>query len=117
MKTKIKLYNMRFHAFHGVLPQERITGADFEVNLEIEADVTDACESDDVRDTVNYAEVYDLIKEEMDVPSDLIEHVAGRIYLKIKDHFTQIKRLEVRVAKHHPPVNGEMEKAEIVVTG
>lgn len=117
MKTKIRLSDMRFHAFHGVLPQERIIGADYEVNLEIEADVADACESDDVRDTINYAEVYDLIKEEMLVPSDLIEHVAGRIFWRIKDNFIQITGLEVRVAKCHPPVNGEMEKAEIVITG
>lgn len=117
MKTKIKLCNMKFHAYHGVLPQERIIGTDFMVNLQIEADLNKATVSDNVADTINYAKVYDIVKEEITVPSDLIEHVAGRIYTRLKEHFIQITDLEVRVAKLNPPMEGEIEKAEIVVRG
>lgn len=108
---------MKFHAYHGVLPQERVIGTDFMVNLQIEADLNKATVSDNVRDTINYAEVYDIVKEEITVPSDLIEHVAGRIYTRLKEHFIQITDLEVRVAKLNPPMEGEIEKAEIVVRG
>lgn len=108
---------MKFHAYHGVLPQERIIGTDFMVNLQIEADLNKATVSDNVADTINYAKVYDIVKEEITVPSDLIEHVAGRIYTRLKEHFIQITDLEVRVAKLNPPMEGEIEKAEIVVRG
>lgn len=116
MKTKLKLHGMRFRAYHGVLPEERQIGTIYEVNMEIVADLSQACDSDDVRDTINYAEVYDLVKKEIMIPSDLIEHVAYRIFTKIKEYFVQILHLEVSVAKYYPPVNGEMEKSEIVIS-
>ncbi len=106
---------MRFHAYHGVLPQEKIIGGDFAVNLLIEVDLTDACNSDDVDDTINYADVYDLVKEEMNIASQLLEHIAGRIYRRIIVEYPKVLSLEVAVAKLNPPINGEMEKAEIVI--
>ncbi|HLW09651.1 MAG TPA: dihydroneopterin aldolase [Fermentimonas sp.] len=116
MKTQINLSKMKFRAFHGVLPHEGVIGGDFEVNLLIEADLSQACESDDVRDTISYADVYDIVKEEMDIPSKLLEHIGARIYNRLLDHYQQITSLEVKVSKFHPPLNGEVEKAEIVIT-
>lgn len=73
------MQDLKFHAFHGVLPQERKTGNDYLVSLRIKYDVTNALTSDDVNDTLNYAEVYQLVSQEMSVPSQLIERVGGRI--------------------------------------
>ena len=87
MKTSIELKNMRCFAYHGVLPQERIIGNEFVVNLRIETDFSTACDSDKVEDTVNYAHLFDLIKAEMQSPSNLWEHVAGRILKKIKENY------------------------------
>lgn len=116
MKTFIELKNMRFYAYHGVLEQERITGNEFLVNLKITTNFSKAIDSDDVNDTLNYAEVFDVVKEEMQQPSDLLEHVAGRIFKKLKTTFSQIEFLEVRLAKLNPPVAGEVEMAEIIVS-
>ncbi|MPM65834.1 Dihydroneopterin aldolase [bioreactor metagenome] len=115
MQASIKLKNMQFYAYHGVLPQEKIAGNNFVVNVEFTADVSKSFETDNVADTINYAAVYDLVKAEMSVPSELIEHVAGRIFSKIKKSFPQINVLEVRVAKLNPPVSGEVEASEIIV--
>ncbi len=116
MNTRINLSKMKFRAFHGVLPHESIVGGDFEVSLLIDADLSEACESDDVRDTISYADVHDIVKDEMLISSKLLEHVAARIFKRLLHHFQQITSLEVRVAKLHPPLNGEVEKAEIVIT-
>ena len=116
MKTKIELSNMRFYAHHGVLPQEKIIGNEFIVNLTLEADISSACVSDDVRDTINYADVFDLVKREMKQPSKILEHVAGRIMERLKEDYPAITTARVSVEKMHPPVNGEMEKAAIVLT-
>ena len=116
MKTRINLCNLKFRSFHGVLPHESVIGGDFEVNIVIDADLTEACESDDVRDTISYADVYDIVKAEMETPSKLLEHVAARVFKRISEQYMQISSLEVRVAKLHPPMNGEVEKAEIVIT-
>ena len=63
----IFLNELRFHAFHGVMPQERKVGAEFLVTVRIGYDLTKAMLSDEVEDTLNYAAVYALIAEEMSV--------------------------------------------------
>lgn len=115
MKSSIQLNNMRFFAYHGVLPQERITGNNFVVNLRMDANLTAACLSDDVADTVNYAEVFTLVETEMAQPSNLLEHVAYRILEAVKSAFPQLTAIEVRLAKTPPPIAGEVESAEIVL--
>ncbi len=116
MKTKIKLEKIGFHAYHGVLPHEKEIGNRFEVSVTLEADISAAFDSDDVNDTINYAEVFDLVKREMEFPSQLIEHVAGRIFRRLKNQYPWLTALEVKVAKLHPPVGGEVERAEVIVS-
>lgn len=74
-ESYIYINDIRLHALHGVLPQEQLTGNDYIVNIRIGYDIKKAFETDDVADTLNYAEVYNIVKEEMGVPSKLIEHV------------------------------------------
>ena len=116
MKTRIELSNLRFYAHHGMLPHETAVGNEFIVNLMLEADLSAACVTDNVDDTINYADVFDLVKTEMQISSKLLEHVAGRIFRKLKEMYPQLSAITVSVAKMHPPVDGEMEKAVIVLT-
>lgn len=115
MKTYIELNKMSFYAYHGVLPEETITGNKFEVNIKLEYNFVESFETDDVRDTLSYADVYEVVNHEMNTPSKLLEHVAGRIFKKLKETFDGIKILELRVSKLNPPVGGEVEKADIII--
>jgi dihydroneopterin aldolase len=112
----ILLEKMSFHAFHGVLPEERIIGANYEVSVKLDFDFAEAARTDDLSHTINYAEIYELIKEEMSVSSDLIEHVTQRILDSIIKNFPQINRLEVCLSKCNPPVTGQLEKATVILT-
>ena len=67
---------MRFHAFHGVLPQERLVGNDYEVTVVMDSDIAAAALSDDVADTINYAEVYEVVRQVMMEPCHLLERVV-----------------------------------------
>ena len=107
---------MRFYAYHGVLTQETKVGNHYVVNIHIDADLTRACESDNMDDTINYAIVYDHVKAEMQKPSKLLEHVAMRIYRSIKAAFPQILNLEVRLAKKSPPIQGDVQSAEVIIS-
>lgn len=115
MKTYINLSDMAFYSYHGVLDQENIIGNNYIVNLSIKVDLSKACSSDDVLDTINYAEVYELVQIEMDKASKLLEHVAMRIYNSIIVAFPQIENLEVRLSKLNPPISGEIRAAEVVI--
>ena len=115
MEHYILLEEMRFFARHGVCEQERQVGNWFEVNLTISADFSRACYSDNISDTINYAEVYQLISEEMQQPSNLLEHVAGRIMDVLQSRFPTITKIELKLSKLHPPIHGEIEKASVLV--
>ena len=105
--------NMRFHAKHGVLMQERKVGADFIVSIQVMADIEKAFTTDRVEDTINYATLYHLVKREMDIPSALLEHVAARIATSIFKEIEKAKEVEVEITKTNPPMGAQCDGAGI----
>ena len=118
MSSKIYLRNVRFHAFHGVLPQEGIVGNDYLVNLVLDYDFSSAMQTEDLQGTLNYAEVYQKVREEMAVPSKLLEHVAGRIAHRLFSDFPEIQKLQLSITKVNPPMGADSDGAgvEVVLT-
>lgn len=118
MSSKIYLRNVRFHAFHGVLPQEGIVGNDYLVNLVVDYDFSSAMKTDNLEGTLNYAEVYQKVREEMAVPSKLLEHVAGRIAHRLFSDFPEIQKLQLSITKVNPPMGADSDGAgvEVVLT-
>ena len=118
MSSKIYLRNVRFHAFHGVLPQEGIVGNDYLVNLVLDYDFSSAMKTDDLQGTLNYAEVYQKVREEMAVSSKLLEHVAGRIAHRLFSDFPEIQKLQLSITKVNPPMGADSDGAgvEVVLT-
>ena len=106
---------MKFYAYHGVLEQERRVGNTFVVDLTLTTPLEKAVQSDQLEDTINYAEVYELTKQEMNIPSQLLEHVAGRICRALRHHFPQIEQIEIRVSKLNPPFGGDVHSASVLL--
>ncbi len=114
LRVSILLKSMRFYAYHGVLPQERCVGGDYEVNVRLEVEKAAAAVwADSLARTVNYADVFRLTEEEMMRPAGLLEHVAGRILNRIFQCWHQVAAAEVCVRKCVPPVEGAMMSAEV----
>lgn len=113
MISKILLENVKIHAFHGVLPEEKIIGTYFIVNLTLYADLWKASATDDLKDTVNYADINDILHEEMKIPSQLLEHVAGRIMDRIEREFPQVSQITIKITKTNPPMQGEMRGVSV----
>lgn len=107
------LDDLRFHAFHGVIPTENIVGGEYSVSLKIGYDFSKAAQSDDINDAINYAVICDLIKREMEQSSMLIENVAWRVQQAIVEAFPQIRTLETTVRKIHPPVPYQMAASAV----
>lgn len=105
--------DMRFHAHHGVLEQERLTGGDFTVSLRVGVPLTAAVKSDNVADTVNYATLYDIVRTEMLQPSCLLEHVAGRIAERVFTTFQQVETVDITITKVNPPMGGDTGGASV----
>ena len=114
-KGIIELEGMEFHSFHGVLEREKVTGNLFVVDFRGVLDMRAAAESDALEDALNYAEIYDVVAAEMAVPSDLLEHVAGRIVKAIAEKFPEFVSFSVRVSKKRPPVAGIVQWSRVTL--
>ena len=111
----ISLKGMEFFAFHGVYEEERVKGNKFEVDLSIDYPFEDKVANDQLDRTIDYAELYEIVKEVMDKPANLLEHLAVSIQGQVKTKFPQVESVKVTVTKFNPPINGRCEKAEVTV--
>ena len=85
------------------------------VDVVLTADLKKAASSDKLSDTIDYVTVYEIVKEEMAIRSKLIEHVAKRIYDRLRKNFPQVSAIEVKVTKLNPPINGTVESTSVVI--
>ena len=118
ISSRIFLENVRFHAFHGVLEQEQTVGNDYLINLTVDYDFSAAMQTDELTGTVNYADLFELLKEEMATPSRLLEHVAGRISKRILAEYPLVSKIQLRITKVNPPMGADCDGAgvEVVLT-
>ena len=112
-RSYILLKEVRFYAYHGVMPQERKVGGDFTVSLRVGVDLNRPVASDDVADTLNYATLYEVVKREMAIPSQLLEHVAGRIGQSVFETFPQVLSIDLTLMKLNPPMGADSEGAGV----
>lgn len=107
IQTSIQLHNLEFYAYHGLLPQERVVGGHYRVDVELSlTPPLRALTEDVIDDTVNYAEVYALIRQQMEQPVNLLEHLVHRITQGLYAQFPQIQAVKLSVTKVTPPISG-----------
>ena len=104
---------MEFHAYHGCLEHEKCLGNTFLASVAMELEPTLAGETDNLSDTLNYQLVYNAVKEQMEIPSNLIEHAAQRILNNLQERFPQIQSLNVKLSKINPPLGGKTDKVTV----
>ena len=111
----IELEGMEFKAYHGCLDQEKVRGNTFTVDFRGELDLSAAAESDNLADTLNYGEIYEIVADEMTIPSELLENVAGRIVKAIERRFPELISFSVRISKKRPPVDGVAQWSRVTL--
>lgn len=115
MESYILLENLRIYAYHGVGEQETLVGNTFLVDLKIKIDVTKAIQSDDLNDTISYADIFALVKEQMAIPAKLLEHVAGRIISALREKYPRIEEIELKLSKNNPPMGADIDYAGVLL--
>ena len=113
LKSFIHLKDIRLKGYHGVLPQEKVVGNDYIINLSIAIDLSKAIESDNLNDTISYAEVFDIVQNTMQIKCDLIEKVAGNIAKELFKAFENINELKISITKQNPPMGADCSGASV----
>jgi dihydroneopterin aldolase len=112
--SRIRLKNIRIFTNHGCLTEEEKIGSDYLVNLTVDADLSEAARTDQLKDTVDYVHLNRIVKEQMAQRSKLLEHVGQRIIDAVFDELPVVDFVEVTVSKVNPPIGGDV--AEVSVT-
>lgn len=112
----IEVNDIKIHAFHGCLDEEAKIGQEYIVDVSIKTDLKKASEKDELSGTIDYCEVYDIVKQEMSIRSKLIEAVGMRIANSIKEHWKNAEEVLVKVRKPRPPIHGDVGEVSITVT-
>lgn len=113
MTNKIFIKGLRLYAYHGVLEQEQKVGAYFTIDIELTTDFSNAIKTDSLSGTVSYADLYELVKKEMAIPSKLLEHVVGRIADSVFSSFSNITEIDITLTKENPPMGADCSGAGV----
>ncbi len=112
----IQIENMEFYAFHGHFKEERIVGNKFLVNLTIETDMSAPAASDNLKDAVNYQRAYEIVKQQMELKSHLLEHIASRILDALYAEMHGINKATIKLSKLNPPMGGKIGSVSVVLS-
>ncbi len=112
---KIELTDIKVYANHGCLPQETIIGSDYLVDVSVEADLTKSTLTDNLEDTIDYVLINKIVKDEMAIPSKLLEHVAQRILQKMASEIPIMVKARVKVTKINPPIGGDVKGVSVAL--
>ena len=113
--STISIEQMEFYAYHGCFKEEQIIGTRFLVDLYLDTNTDKAENSDDLNDTVNYQEVYLLVKKEMEIKAKLLEHVGHRILDSVKDRFPAVTAASLKISKMNPPLGGKIKSVSLTM--
>jgi dihydroneopterin aldolase len=98
----IHLNNLQFFSFHGIHEEERILGNEFEVNVTLSFIANGYITT--LEQTINYATVYEIIKQRMHTATPLLETLVQDLTEEIRAFDKRIKSVSVSVEKKNPPI-------------
>lgn len=113
MEFEISLENLSFFGYHGVMEEEKRLGNEFKVWISIWLPIFDNWGEDSIDSTISYAELYEIVNKEMEIPRNLLETVAFRIGKEIRRRFPNISKGKVKIEKVRPPIPGMLGSASV----
>ena len=116
MNLTVSVDRLRLYARHGVSDQERRVGNMFEVSIAVECpSAIEGASTDDLSQTISYADLVEIIRSEMTVPARPTEHAAWRIVRRVSARFPAVTAGSVTVSKLTPPCGAEMAAASVTI--
>lgn len=110
---KIFVEGIKIYAYHGCFKEETAIGTNFLVNVELDVDLTTPSQTDNIFDTVNYQAVFQVIKQQMAIPSKILEHVSQRCIDALFAEFPTIDKIKIKVSKLNVPLGGHIDSVSV----
>ncbi|MCB0400747.1 MAG: dihydroneopterin aldolase [Flavobacteriales bacterium] len=110
---KIFVEGIKIYAYHGCFKEEALIGTNFEVNVELDVNLDLPASTDNIEDAVNYQTVFQVVKEQMAIRSNLLENVSKRTIAALFDRFPGIEKIKLKVSKLNVPLGGHIDRVSI----
>ncbi|HJE19576.1 MAG TPA: dihydroneopterin aldolase [Aliicoccus persicus] len=112
----INVNGIKVYGYHGALNAEREIGQYFIIDVSLYLDLMSASKTDALDETINYAEVYQLIETDVkNNPVNLIEHLGGRIIEQLFATYDKINEIKLTVTKPSPPIDGHYDNVSVTL--
>ncbi len=108
----VHLYNLKFYGYHGVHEEEKILGNEYEINLDVQFHEEHEM-IDSISETIDYTNLYEIIKQRMTVPTQLLETIVMDIGNTIHDRYNYIRSIKISLQKVHPPITAMQGSAGV----
>lgn len=109
----INVNDIRIYTNHGCMDEESKIGSDYRVDVRLKTDLSVSEKTDDLKDTVDYVAIYNIVKEEMQVRAKLLEVVVNRIITRTLAEHKSVEWIKVKVAKINPPIGGDVGSVSV----
>ncbi len=111
----IEVEGIQCFSYHGCMGEESVLGGKYIVDVSLITDFSKSAQTDQLIDTIDYVRIKEIVEEEMDIPSKLIEHVGQRIVNRFKKEFKTLIKARVKVRKLNPPIKGFVKEVAIII--
>jgi dihydroneopterin aldolase len=111
----IEVKDIQCFSYHGCMGEESILGGKYSVDVSLTTDFSKSAQTDELIDTIDYVRIREIVEEEMNIPSKLIEHVGQRIVNRFKAEFNNLIKSKVKVRKLNPPIKGFVKEVAIII--
>lgn len=115
LMCQIKVEDLRFFSYHGFYADEQLLGNEYFVSIAVDLPLKSPI-NDDLENTLNYEELYEIAKTEMAIPRKLLESVAQDILLKTKSKCQNPAAIKIKICKVNPPFGGDQAKSIITLS-
>ena len=100
----IQVNGIRAYGYVGYLPEERVLGQWFEVDLTLWVDLEPAGQSDNIEDTLDYREAIAIVKEQITTAKfSLVEKLINAIAKQILS-LEKVNQVRVKLSKPAAPI-------------
>jgi len=109
----ISLEGLDFFAYHGVYAEENSLGNRYTIDVTVHYDFSLAAQTDNLEGTINYENIYRIVKDILSNQAQLLEFLGQQIVDNLFEEFESLQKVEVWVTKHNPAVGGLCRAAKI----
>ena len=110
----IKIEGIRVFSYHGHLPEEAILGGHFIVNVWVILDTSKVEKTDNLKDTIDYVKIIEIVEEQMAIRANMIEVPAKRIADSILT-LQKAQKVKIEVEKAKPPIDSVFDKISVTI--